>query len=65
MSLPNVTKTAEGPSRALTLVDKLNVSTNSPAAPTASVVEPRLAKGPATESAYELEDERLPSVSSF
>ena len=65
MSLPNVTKTADGAGRTLALVENLNPSARQSAAPVPNIREERFASSPATGIAYELQDERLPSVSSF
>ncbi|MCU1312709.1 MAG: hypothetical protein JWM54_466 [Acidobacteriaceae bacterium] len=65
MSLPNVTKTADGPGRTLALVENRNPSATQSASPVPVIREERFASNPALGMAYELQDERLPSVSSF
>ena len=62
MSLLNETKTANSSSPMLMLIQKLNSSTKALPTP---VRQEQVMSGFATGSGYELQDERLPSVSSF
>jgi hypothetical protein len=65
MSLLNETKTANSSSPMLMLIQKLNSSTKALPTPRPLVRQEQVMSGFATGSGYELQDERLPSVSSF
>jgi hypothetical protein len=65
MSLLSEIKTANSPSPMLMLIKKLNSSTKALPTPQPLVGKEQVMSGFATGSGYELQDERLPSVSSF
>jgi hypothetical protein len=65
MSLLSEMKTSDGPSYMLGLVKKLNPSTMPLGVPLPLGGEEQVVSAPPTGSAYELQDERLPSISSF
>jgi hypothetical protein len=65
MSLPNITKPADGHGRSLALVEKSNSVLKLTAESLAPVKEQPVPIAHSIGLAYELEDERLPSVSSF
>jgi hypothetical protein len=65
MSLLSEIKTTNGSSHMLELVKKINPSTTALGVPLPPRGTEQVVSAPATGSAYELQDERLPSVSSF
>lgn len=65
MSLLNEVKTANDQPHMLRLVEKLACSTPTLALPRPQTGKEQVVIGFTTQLAYELQDERLPSVSSF